>query len=177
MATLDQRFIGMEEMSVDQKGRVGIPARFMNVLRALAPGADGEVGMLLTPDRSIKVMPLPFFNELLERWDSFNPEFEEERLLLNVGPSGAAQALLDKQNRIKLSPMMMKFCQIQPESLVVVSGHMKYMQIYSATVFEQMVQQALPQWGQAASRAAERSREKPVQQFVIEARQTGAPGE
>jgi division/cell wall cluster transcriptional repressor MraZ len=162
---LDTNFIGMEEMTVDDKGRVGIPARYMQVLQALDPDFDRKVGLVLTPDRSVKILPMPQFRALLAKWEGYNDEFEEDRLLLNVRPAMADVAALDKQNRIKIAPRMLKICGI--ERNVVISGHMKFMQLFSDTAFDALYETGLPASGAAASRAATRGQAPQPIQYVI----------
>ncbi len=151
---LDQRFIGMEQMTVDEKFRVGIPSKFMPMLRKIDPSEDLQVGLVLTPDRSIKIMPMPAFNRMLERWENYNESFEEERLLLNLEPATAEVAGLDKQNRIKLNPWMLRKCGISRD--VVVIGSRDCLQIFSDQVYDEYYDVSRKDWSKAGSAAANR---------------------
>jgi len=152
------KFLGSEKMTVDDKGRVGIPARFMTVLRAMFPDQCGEVGLTITPDYSIKVMPLPVFDEFMAGLDQLNDQIEEERLVLTLSTSFADKAELDKQNRIKLSPLLMEKCQIGRQ--VVVVGSRQYMQIFDENVWREYSDRALAMMGTASSKVARK--EEPV---------------
>lgn len=164
----EPRFIGMEEMTVDEKGRVGIPAKFMAVLRQVDASEELRLGMVLTPENSIKLMPYSDFVALQKRWDELDDAIEEERILLNMGPMWADEAALDKQNRIRLSPLMQKRCGVQRD--VVVTGNVRFMQIFSREAFEALQAGTTPEkWSQALSRAAGKGREPQPVQYVINA--------
>lgn len=163
---MDQLFLGNEQMSVDDKGRVGIPARFMAVLRAICPNEADSVGVMITPDRSIKVMPIPYFAAEIESWSKFNDRIDEERMMLNLSTSMAERMALDKQNRFKLNPLMRELCMIDQK--VVIQGSMNYMQIFDAAAWREMFNKNLARWGQASTHVALKNEPKaPVQQFVI----------
>jgi division/cell wall cluster transcriptional repressor MraZ len=157
-----KKFLGSEKMTVDEKGRVGIPARFMAVLRSLYPNHCATVGVTITPDLSIKLMPLPLYNEFMDRLDQFNDQIEEERLILNLVTSFAEEAELDKQNRIKLSQMIMEKCQIGIGRQVVVTGNQQYMQIFDEDVWREYSNRGLVKLGSAASMVARKEEARPA---------------
>ena len=163
---MNQLFLGNEQMTVDDKGRVGIPARFMTVLRAICPDEADSVGVMITPDRSIKIMPIPYFAAEIESWGKFNDRIDEERMMLNLSTSMAERMALDKQNRFKVNPLMREICMIDQK--VVIQGSLNYMQIYDATAWRETFNKNLQLWGQASTRVALKNEAKaPVQQFVI----------
>lgn len=163
---MEQLFLGNEQMTVDDKGRVGIPARFMTVLRAICPDAADSVGVMITPDRSIKIMPAPCFAKEIESWSQFNDRIDEERMMLNLSTSMAERLALDKQNRFKLNPLMRDICAIDRQ--VVIVGSMRYMQLFDLNVWRDTIEKSLPNWGKASTRVASRNEPKaPIQQFVI----------
>lgn len=171
-----EKFLGSEKMTVDEKGRVGIPARFMSVLRALFPDECTKVGITITPDLSIKVMPLPVYQQFMDSLDQYNDQIEEERLILNLWTSFAEEADLDKQNRIKLSQMITEKCQIGRQ--VVVVGSRQYMQIFDEKIWREYSDRALAKMGSAASMVARKDEAKPAVQHVTsvgEAPAAGAP--
>jgi MraZ protein len=164
---MDKIFLSTEEMTVDNKGRVGIPARFMSVLRTICPDQADAVGVMITPDKSIKLMPVPFFEKEIERLSQLNDQVDEERMMLNLLASLAERAPLDKQNRIKLNPFMMKECAIDRD--VVIMGSIQYMQIFDQKVWREYYKSGLPQLGAAASRVAKKDEPRPAVQYVINA--------
>lgn len=164
---MDKIFIGIEPMTVDNKGRVGIPARFMATLRAICPERADAVGVMITPDLSIKLMPALFFEQEIERLNRLNDQVEEERLILNLSTSFAELAQLDKQNRIKLNPLMMEECSIRRD--VVIIGSRQYMQLFDEKSWREYRKRALPLLGSAASQVARKSEPKSPIQYVINA--------
>lgn len=163
-----QIFLGNEMMKVDQKGRVGIPARFMSVLRSVSPDHTDSVGLMITPERSIKIMPMPVFLEEIERWNQLDEQDAAERMIKNLATSSAELVTLDKQNRIKLNPLMMEICDIRQQ--VVIVGSMHFMQLFDVDVWKSMFKTGLDQLGKAMQRVADR--DKPasaptIRQIVI----------
>ncbi len=164
---MERVFLSNEQMTVDQKGRVGIPARFMTVLRELEPEAYDRVGVMITPDRSIKIMPAAYFAEEIERWSRLDDQIDQERMVLNMATSMAELVQLDKQNRVKLNPIMMEMTGIDRQ--VVIVGSLRFMQLYDAQAWRDMVRQSLPLWGKAATAVAQRATAatQPVNQLVV----------
>lgn len=164
---MDKIFLSTEEMTVDNKGRVGIPARFMSVLRTICPDQADAIGVMITPDQSIKLMPIPYFEKEIARLSQLNDQVDEERMMLNLLASLAERAPLDKQNRIKLNPFMMKECAIGRD--VVIMGSIQYMQIFDQKVWREYYKTSLPQLGAATSRVAKKDEPKASVQYVINA--------
>jgi division/cell wall cluster transcriptional repressor MraZ len=161
-------FLGNELMRVDQKGRVGIPARFMTVLRAISPDASDSVGLMISPDHSIKIMPMPCFIEEVERWNRLDDQVASERMIKNLATGSTELVQLDKQNRVKLNPLMMEICDIRQQ--VVIVGSMHYMQLFDQYAWKAMFKAGLSQMGQAMETAAEKDKPKPqpvIKQFII----------
>ncbi|MCE5230733.1 hypothetical protein LLG95_14235 [bacterium] len=164
---MEQLFLGNEQMTVDQKGRVGIPSRFMSVLRALEPADADKVGVMITPDRSIKIMPAGYFRSELESWSKLDDRDSQERMILNLATSLAELVTLDKQNRIKLNPMMAELAGIDRQ--VVIVGNIKFMQLFDAKTWREMFEKSLPAWGEAATQLARRGDKPQPIQYVINA--------
>ena len=165
---IERTFLGNERMTIDAKGRVAFPARFLAVLRQICPDQADAVGLVVSPDRSIKIMPLPAFEEALEAWRNLDDQVPEERMVLNMSTSLADVVQLDTQNRIKLNPEMMGFCEIDRQ--VVFTGNLQYMQLYDANVWREKVQENLKDLSDAAGKVARSKKEpqRPVQ-YVIDA--------
>lgn len=134
---LDEVFLENVEMSVDSKGRVGIPEKFMKVIRKICPEHAGVIGLTPTPERSIKLMPYPLFAQKVGEWGRLNGEKQAERTMLNVLTSYSGVFPLDPQNRIKLHPGLIKLCNIKHD--VVITGNIHFMQIFDSQRFEEMM--------------------------------------
>ena len=156
---------------------MGIPARFMAVLRAVCPEQTEQVGVMITPDESIRVMPANYFEQEIERLSQLDDQVDDERMVLNLATSTAELLPLDKQNRIKLNPLMMEFCSIDRQ--VVFVGSLKYMQVFDVNKWRQMVNAGLKVYGKATTAiAARKAPAAPVNQFVLNVPGAGpnAPG-
>lgn len=162
---MDAVFLGNEQMTIDQKGRVGIPARFVSVLRAIEGDGFGSVGVMMTPDRSIKMMPSSYFRGEVERWRRLDDRIAEERIILNLATSLAELIALDKQNRIGLNPMMMELAGIDRQVIIV--GTIKFMQLFDSGVWREMFERNLGRWGEAAADVARRAAAPPPVQYII----------
>jgi DNA-binding transcriptional regulator/RsmH inhibitor MraZ len=146
-------FLNSQEMTVDSKFRVGIPERFLRVLRQTHPDQAGHVGVAASPDKSIKVMPQPYFMRELEAWSKLDDRSRNQRLMLNLSSPFADLLPFDKQNRIKLNPQLCKFCGIEPGPVVVV-GSINYMQIFDAVRWNALVQSGVERWEEASDALA-----------------------
>jgi MraZ protein len=171
---MDDVFLGIEAMTVDDKGRVALPARFANLLRRTAGEETGTIGLRLTPERSIKLMPPGLFDRELARWDKLDDDLDEERLVLNLSASLAERVALDKQNRFKLNALMMEVCQVQRE--VVIVGSIRYMQLYAAEVWRAMVERDLPRMGEAMAKVSGKGQPPAPVQYIIQATPPEAGG-
>jgi len=60
---------------------------------------------------------------------------------------------LDKQNRVKLNPLMMEICEIRQQ--VVIVGNMHYLQLFDVDAWKTMFKAGLSQMGRAMETAAE----------------------
>ncbi len=166
--TIERTFLGNESMTIDAKGRVAFPARFLAVLREICPDQADAVGLVVSPDRSIKIMPLPAFEKSLETWRNLDYQVPAERMVLNMSTSLADVAQLDTQNRIKLNQEMMGICSIDRQ--VVFTGNLQYMQLYDTNVWRESIQENLKNLSDATGEVARRKdqSQRPVQ-YVINA--------
>jgi MraZ protein len=160
------KFLGNDPMTIDDKGRLGVPARFMAVLRQLCPDNADALGVMITPDRSVKIMPMPYFERALERLEKLDDQVDEERLILTLSTSMADSLTLDKQNRIKLNPMLMEICGLDRQ--VVVVGNLHYMQVFDLRVWRETMTEGIALWSSAQTRVAKKDAPPAPVQYVIQ---------
>ncbi|MBI3735467.1 hypothetical protein HY256_03025 [Candidatus Sumerlaeota bacterium] len=169
---LENVFLDNAEMTVDAKLRVGIPERFMKVLKTLAPEHTDKIGVIPTLDHSLKLMPYPAFMKRVEWWKTLNDRLAAHRTIKNLETSLAKVLALDNQNRIRLTPAQVKFCRIKEEALIV--GRIEYMELFAPPTFDETIQREMKEYESASDLVArEEAGIKPVQQFVIEASSRG----
>ena len=174
---MEKDFTGLVRMTVDSKGRVGIPAQFMAVLRNLCPEASAEVGLTITADYSIKIMPLPEYRREMEWLKSLNDQSEQERTIRVLKASFAERCPLDKQNRFKLNPAVMEFCSIGRQ--VVIIGNFQYMELWDENTWREALRHRMPRLGDASTSVIRKNEpQQPVQYLVpgpIEPVKAGPP--
>jgi division/cell wall cluster transcriptional repressor MraZ len=149
-------FLNNQLVVVDSKHRVAIPERFIKVLKAAFPDNCEEIGVRATPDRSVKVMPIPLFEKELESWRHLDERVSEERTILNIMTATADRLALDKQNRIRLSPMLCEFCNLSRDAIIV--GNMDYMQIYDLGIWNEKLREGMQSFDQALNNVAMRTK-------------------
>ncbi|MRR13234.1 division/cell wall cluster transcriptional repressor MraZ [bacterium] len=116
-------------------------------------------------------MPANYFRAEVERWSKLDDRDSQERMILNLATSLAELVTLDKQNRIKLNPMMMKVAGIDRQ--VVIVGNIKFMQLFDVEAWNKMFSKNLSAWGEASTAVARREEAPAPVQYVINA--PGAP--
>jgi division/cell wall cluster transcriptional repressor MraZ len=166
---LEAVFLDNAELTIDAKFRVGIPERFMKVLRSLAPDCSDRVGVIPTPNHSLKLLPYPDFVKRVEWWRSLNDQFAAHRTIKTLETSLAKELTMDNQNRIRLTPAQIKFCKIKRDILMI--GGIDCIQIWDPGVFEEMIKREAENFAAASEEVARQAAgiQPPVQQFVIEA--------
>lgn len=131
-------FFGNEPMTVDVKGRVGIPAKFMTLLREHYPDHANQIGYFVTPEGSLKLMPIPVFDQECAKWEQFDESIEDHRIALMFFTSTSDRVTLDGQNRIKLSSTIKRLCGIDRQ--VIISGGKDSMQLYDEGAYFRMME-------------------------------------
>ncbi|MCB0010395.1 MAG: division/cell wall cluster transcriptional repressor MraZ [Anaerolineales bacterium] len=113
--------------TVDEKGRLTIPAKFRN---ALAQGLVVTRGL----DRNLVIYPQSEFSDLAERVMAKPMTDKGVRAFRRRVFSGAIDLEADRQGRILLPPYLREFAGIESE--VVVVGNYNYIEIWSTGDWE-----------------------------------------
>lgn len=171
LPNLDEVFLDTIEMTVDNKGRVGIPEKFMKVIRKLCPDNANVIGIAPTPEKSIKLMPYSYIARRIADWSKLNGEKGAERKMLNALTAYATWLPLDPQNRIKLNPTLMRLCRIQRD--VVIVGSIHFMQLFDVHNYEETVLTQLANYDEIEKEAERKIQEVAPVQFVLNT--SGAP--
>ena len=115
-------FLGEYTHTVDEKGRLTIPAKFRN---ALAQGLVVTRGL----DRNLVIYPQSEFSDLAERVMAKPMTDKGVRAFRRRVFSGAVDLEADRQGRILLPPYLREFAGIEGE--VVIVGNYNYIEIWS----------------------------------------------
>lgn len=115
-------FLGEYEHSIDEKGRVAVPARFREEL---------SEGMILTRgfDKCLNVYPRTAWEALRSGVGSLSVGLSDVRNLRRFVFSGAADVETDRQGRILIPPNLREFAGLAEQ--VVVVGNDTYFEIWS----------------------------------------------
>jgi MraZ protein len=119
-------FLGEYNHTIDDKGRLTIPAKFRGELAA---------GLVVTRglDRNLVIFPLNSWQELAERITSRPLSDGEMRAFRRRIFSGAADLEPDRQGRIILPPHLREFAGIDGE--VIVSGMYDHVEVWGAAAW------------------------------------------
>lgn len=139
-------FLGEYEHTVDDKGRVAVPARFREQL--------GE-GVVVTRgfEHCLMGFPFSYFERLASQVSALsigNPEAREMRRLLF---SGASDAPLDKQGRINIPANLRDYAELK-DTVIVVGMHTHF-EIWSIEGWQKVLNGLDVNGSSIASRLAE----------------------
>ncbi len=124
-------FLGQYQHSLDDKGRLTIPAVFRD---ALGEGAFVSQGF----DRNLMVMTAAYFQEVYDRINALSITDPAARLLRRLVLSNAYQVEVDKAGRILLPQSLRQFLSLNGEAIAVGQG--EYFEIWSPTDWKLQMQ-------------------------------------
>jgi MraZ protein len=129
-------FLGQFEHTIDEKGRMTIPARFREEL--------GEIAYLTRAfDQNLTVMPAPVFEALAERLNELSLTDPEVRLLQSLIFSNAIRVEFDRAGRILIPQFLRDQANLKTNAVVVGQG--KRFEIWAPELWaEQAGQQNSP---------------------------------
>lgn len=120
-------FLGEFTHTIDDKGRVTIPARFRGDLAA---------GLVVTRgfDQNLMVFPLSEWQEVAERIAARPLSDESVRAFRRRVFAGAVDLTPDRQGRIVLPQYLREFAGIADE--IVIAGMFNYVELWAATAWQ-----------------------------------------
>ena len=115
-------FLGQFQHTLDEKGRLMIPAPFRQTL---------EGGAFITQgfDRCLMVMTEPYFQEVYERINAMNLADPTARMLRRLILSNAYAIELDKVGRILVPQNLRQFVNFDGEAIV--AGQGEYFEVWT----------------------------------------------
>jgi MraZ protein len=116
-------FLGQYQHSIDNKGRLTIPARFRELLAA--EGAYITRGF----DHNLMVLTLPTFNQISRRVSRISMTDSEARLLKRLIFSNAELVEVDRAGRILIPQFLRETVGLDGEAVIVGVGD--YFEIWS----------------------------------------------
>ncbi|WP_129628174.1 division/cell wall cluster transcriptional repressor MraZ [Candidatus Oscillochloris fontis] len=125
-------FLGEFEHSIDDKGRVAIPARFRE---------DLSEGMVLTRgfDACLQAFPRSIWQQLAQKVSSLSLGSPEARTLRRMLFSNAAEVEIDRQGRILVPQNLREYAGLAEQ--VVISGMDTYFEIWATDRWRSVMEQ------------------------------------
>lgn len=124
-----QMFAGSHQLTIDDKGRLAVPARFR---QQLSEQSGLQLVITKGPDQCLEIYPLPDFRRITDQIDQM--EDREAAELLKFAFVGlAVETEVDRQGRVSLPPMLRR--QAQLESSVVLVGQINRFDLWSESLW------------------------------------------
>lgn len=124
-------FKGQEIFSIDNKGRVNVPAKMR---RALSPEANDTFVLTRGAERCIAAYPLNTWKLHEERFAALDQSDPNSRYLLRTLLSWCEESEIDAQQRISLSKRYVDFAGIEGKVLVV--GMIDHIEFWNPDEFD-----------------------------------------
>jgi MraZ protein len=124
-------FKGQELYSIDNKGRVNIPAKMR---KALSPDANDTFTVTRGVDKCIVAYPLDEWRVIEERLEKLNQYDEKNRYFLRVLLMWGEEVGLDGQQRISLPKKLLEFAEIDTKVKIV--GMIDHIEFWNPDEFD-----------------------------------------
>ncbi|PKL85764.1 MAG: division/cell wall cluster transcriptional repressor MraZ [Ignavibacteriae bacterium HGW-Ignavibacteriae-1] len=125
-------FKGQELHSIDNKGRVNIPAKMR---RSISPDANDTFTVTRGQDDCIVAYPLDEWKNYEEKFEELNQYDSKNRFFLRKILMWSEEVLLDAQQRIMLPKKLTDFAEIEGKVLIV--GMVDHIEFWNPEKFEE----------------------------------------
>ena len=123
-------FRGSSFHTIDSKGRIIIPARFREIIKA-----DGSNGLMISRmDKGLVAYTFDEWRKIESRILSLAEKSESMRRFRRVFIGGAAECNCDKQDRILIPPLLRQYAEFDRE--VVLVGVLDHFEIWAREHWE-----------------------------------------
>jgi MraZ protein len=140
-------FKGQETFSLDNKGRVNIPAKMR---KALSPDANDTFVLTRGTDKCIVAYPLNEWRKYEERYMGMNQFDEENRFFLRTILAWCEEVEIDAQQRITIGKRYLDFASL--EGKVTVVGMIDHIEFWNPDEFERYLNGHGDQYEQIAAK-------------------------
>jgi MraZ protein len=138
--------LGEYEHTIDDKGRITLPAKFRELFRS---------GIVITRgmDRCLSAYTPAEWQKLVQnQLASLNPLSPDSRRLQRFFFSGAAETAPDKQGRVTLPPALVQRAQLVRD--VVIAGVYDHLEIWDRSAWQEQIKEIEESAEDAAERVA-----------------------
>ena len=125
-------FLGQFQHTLDEKGRLTIPARFRELL-------DGGAYITQGLDQCLVVMTSPSFNHTMANLSAMNMADPNARLLRRVILANAYPIEMDKAGRMLVPQQLREFARLDGEAIV--AGQGDYFEVWNPTAWNDQMKQ------------------------------------
>ncbi|MGQ0502519.1 MAG: division/cell wall cluster transcriptional repressor MraZ [Panacagrimonas sp.] len=108
-------FSGSHQLTIDDKGRLAIPARYR---QELADGCASQLFITRGPNPCLEIYPAPEFQRLAEQIQQMEDRDHAE-VLKSVFIGFACETEIDKQGRVLLPPMLRKYAKFSDSAVLM----------------------------------------------------------
>lgn len=123
-------FRGSSSHNLDAKGRIIIPSRFRDVIRA----GGGDTVMITRMDRCLYAYSANEWNKILDRIMDLAEKSDHMRRFRRVFVGGAFECNCDKQNRVLIPPTLRDYAELAKE--IVLVGVLDHFEVWSKENWE-----------------------------------------
>jgi MraZ protein len=116
---------GSHPQTIDDRGRLAVPARLLPALRALAGVGEEdelEVVISMTFEGRLGIYPVPYFNRMMANLEKAPEEDVDAQELRRAFLNYSDQQTLDKQNRVRVPAALAEYFELRGEVTVMGSG-------------------------------------------------------
>ena len=126
-------FKGRETYSVDDKGRIAIPAKMR---KSMSPESMETFVVTRGPDEDpcIYAYPLDEWQKVEGELSGLNQYNDRDRFFLRTLLYWADELVFDKQHRVMLPKALVEFARIEKTALII--GAMDHLEIWNPEIFE-----------------------------------------
>ncbi len=112
-------FQGPSEISLDAKGRLAIPTRYRDLLRAQS---EGQLVITAHPHRCLLLYPRPFWEPIRDAIMKSSGLDRQTMLLQGLLVGHADDVEMDASGRVLVSPALRRFARIDKEMMMFGQG-------------------------------------------------------
>lgn len=139
-------FIGRHKHTIDDKGRVSVPAKFREMLKE---SAQGTFYITKGLDGCLYAYPKDEWEKVLEKLYLL-PDNREGRYYTRIFLSYAEESTLDKMGRVSIPQHLLAEAGLQKEVLII--GHLDHMEIWNPENFEKYTKEFTMSFEDAADK-------------------------
>lgn len=128
-------FKGQETYSIDNKGRVSIPAKMR---KSISPEANDTFAITRGVDKCVVAYPLDEWRNYEEKFEQLNQYDPKNRYFLRMLLMWSEETNLDAQQRISIPKKLLEFAGI--DTKVVIVGMVDHIEFWNPEEFEKYLQ-------------------------------------